>query len=54
MVKSVDMNAHPPTITVVNPWGGGGVEDGHQMPQEVTLTEKQWNEYFGEVSGTRP
>ncbi len=54
MVKSVDMNAHPPTITVVNPWGGGGVEDGHQMPQEVTLTEKQWNDYFNEVSGTRP
>jgi hypothetical protein len=54
MVKSVDMNAHPPTITVVNPWGGGGVEDGHQMPQEVTLTEKQWTEYFNEVSGTRP
>jgi hypothetical protein len=24
------------------------------MPQEVTLTEKQWNEYFNEVSGTRP
>lgn len=52
MIKSVDTNAHPPTITVVNPWGGGGVEDGHQMPQEVTLTQDQWNEYFGEVSGT--
>lgn len=54
MIKSVDTSAHPPTITVVNPWGGGGVEDGHQMPQEVTLTEDQWNDYFSEVSGTQP
>ncbi len=50
MVKSVNLNSHPPTITVMNPWGSGGVEDNHVMPQEVTLTEQQWNEYFGEVS----
>ncbi|HEY4026945.1 MAG TPA: C2 family cysteine protease [Candidatus Dormibacteraeota bacterium] len=47
-VKSVDMNGHPPTITVVNPWGAGG-----GAPQLVTLTEQQWHHYFGEVSLAR-
>jgi hypothetical protein len=44
-VQSVDTNAHPPTITVVNPWGAGG-----GAPHLVTLTEDQFHHYFGEVS----
>lgn len=48
-VKSVNMNHQPPTITLVNPWGSGGVEDGHVMPQYVTLTQDQFNKYFNEA-----
>ncbi|MGD0556650.1 MAG: C2 family cysteine protease [Streptosporangiaceae bacterium] len=54
MIKSVNLNADPPTITVVNPWGSGGVEDNHVMPQEVTLTQQQWQEYFDEVAAVWP
>jgi hypothetical protein len=54
MVKSVNMDSDPPTITVVNPWGSGGVENNHVMPQEVTLTQQQWQKYFDAVSGTKP
>lgn len=53
-VKSVNTNHQPPTITLVNPWGSGGVEDGHVMPQYVTLTQDQFNSYFGEVSTLPP
>ena len=44
-VKSVDLNGHPPTITIVNPWGSGG-----GAPQFVTLTESDFHHYFGEIS----
>lgn len=44
-VKSVDLNGHPPTVTVVNPWGTGG-----GAPQFVTLTESEFHRYFGEIS----
>ena len=48
-VKSVNTSTQPPTITLVNPWGSGGVEDGHVMPQYVTLTQDQFKSYFNEV-----
>lgn len=55
MVKSVNLNSHPPTITLVNPWGSGGTtKDNTVMPQEVTLTQQQWNDYFDEVSIGKP
>jgi Calpain family cysteine protease len=44
-VKSVDLSGHPPTITVVNPWGSGG-----GAPQLVTLTESEFHRYFDEIS----
>jgi hypothetical protein len=49
-VQRVDLGAHPPTVTLLNPWGAT-----NQAPQEVTLTEDQWHQYFNEVSytGTR-
>jgi len=54
MVQSVDTNAHPPTITLLNPWGqsGAGPPDpkGNGAPETVTLTEDQWHQYFGTVS----
>lgn len=44
-VESVDLKAHPPTITLLNPWGApwGSI-------QEITLTEAQWKQYFGEYA----
>jgi len=47
-VRSVDTNAHPPTITIVNPWGAGGA-----APQLVTLTQDELHHYFGEISMAR-
>ncbi len=44
-VQRVDTNAHPPPVTMVNPWGAGA-----GAPQYVTLTESEWHRYFGEVS----
>jgi Calpain family cysteine protease len=44
-VQQVDTSAHPPTITIVNPWGSNG-----GAPHRVTLTEDEWHHYFGEVS----
>lgn len=46
-VERVDMNAHPPTVTVLNPWG-----PGHNVPQEVTLTEDEYRKNFREVAFT--
>lgn len=53
-VKSVDTNAHPPTITLINPWGTGGVDvkTGKPVPQEITLTEDEYHKYFREVGIT--
>ncbi|MEW1865850.1 C2 family cysteine protease [Streptomyces sp. NPDC088194] len=51
-VERVDMNAHPPTITLLNPWGSGQYEGTRQMPQEVTLTEDQYRKNLNEVSFT--
>ena len=43
-VESVDLDANPPTITLLNPWGApSGI-------QEITLTEAQWKQYFGDYS----
>ncbi|WP_194891684.1 C2 family cysteine protease [Catenulispora pinisilvae] len=43
-VESVDLSAKPPTITLLNPWGApSGI-------QEITLTETQWKQYFGEYA----
>ncbi|MFI0896977.1 C2 family cysteine protease [Streptomyces sp. NPDC020983] len=46
-VRSVDMNAHPPTVTVMNPWGADGSKD-----HLVTLTEDQYRKLYDEVSFT--
>jgi hypothetical protein len=48
-VQGVNMNAQPPTITLVNPWGWGGNSDSPAAPQYITLTEKQWHDYFDGV-----
>jgi hypothetical protein len=57
MVQSVDTSAHPPTITLLNPWGqdGAGPPDpkGSSAPETVTLTEAQWHQYFTDVSLTQ-
>jgi len=47
-VQSVDTSAHPPIITIVNPWGAGG-----GAPKYVRLTESEWHRYFSEVSMAR-
>jgi hypothetical protein len=54
-VEHVNMDAHPPTITLLNPWGSGSVDSAtHQpIPQEVTLTESEWHKYFDTVSFTK-
>ena len=44
-VESVNTSAHPPTVTILNPWGANG-----GAPQRVTLTEDEWHRYFQEVS----
>lgn len=51
-VERVDMNAHPPTITLLNPWGSGQYEGTKVMPQEVTLTEDEYRKNLNEVSFT--
>jgi hypothetical protein len=52
-VQGVDTNAHPPTITLVNPWGSGGDAGNPAAPQYVTLTQDQWHQYFDSVSYAR-
>ena len=54
-VERVDMNSHPPTITLLNPWGSVGEDQatGSAIPQEIVLTEDEWHEYFDEVGVTR-
>jgi hypothetical protein len=56
MVQSINTSAHPPTITLLNPWGqdGAGPPDpkGSAAPATVTLTEDQWHKYFTDVSLT--
>jgi hypothetical protein len=42
------MNAHPPTITLLNPWGANGA-----APQEITLTEDEWHKYYNEIGITK-
>lgn len=51
-VERVDMNAHPPTVTLLNPWGKGQSDGKHVMPQEVTLTEDEYRKFLNEVSFT--
>jgi hypothetical protein len=46
-VERVDMNAHPPTITLLNPWGSGSA-----APQEITITEADWKKYFRDLEFT--
>lgn len=81
VVKSVNSDGHPPTITLTAPWGGGadsvqtGVDKEYvgqgtgsilgikypvneyvdvpeytNLQPTVTLTEQQWQQYFGSVS----
>ncbi|WP_277035806.1 C2 family cysteine protease [Actinacidiphila oryziradicis] len=47
-IERVDMNAHPPTITLLNPWGTNGA-----APQEITLTEDEWHKYYNEIGITK-
>jgi hypothetical protein len=52
-VQSVNPNAHPPTITLVNPWNDNGTtKDNKSVPRTVTLTEDQFHTYCDEVSST--
>jgi hypothetical protein len=48
-VQSVDMNAQPPTVTLVNPWGAGGDSGSPAAPQYITLTQDQWHQNFDGV-----
>jgi len=53
-VERVNTNAHPPTVTLLNPWGPGQVgQDGKPVPQEVTMTEDEWHQHFNKVSFTK-
>lgn len=52
-VESVDMNAHPPTVTLLNPWGANAQDNGHPVPEEITLTEDEWHDHFSDVSYTK-
>lgn len=52
-VESVNMNAHPPTITLLNPWGTGSVNDHGSSIGKVTLTESEWHTYFREIGVTQ-
>lgn len=52
-VESVNLNAHPPTVTLLNPWGAGQKDGAKYIPQEVTLTQDQWRQYYNEVSYTK-
>ncbi len=47
-VRGVDMSNHPPTITLVNPWGSNG-----GALHLVTLTQEQWRDYFDRVTYAR-
>lgn len=44
-VTSVDLNAHPPTVTVRNPWGSSGA-----APEIVTMSWDEFTSHVGEVS----
>jgi hypothetical protein len=58
VVQGVDANAHPPTITLVNPWGddsGTGLawdpqKSKNDVNQTVTLTIDDFQKYFDVVS----
>ncbi len=52
-VQSVDTKAHPPTITLFNPWGRNSEHAKPPVPAEVTVTESQYQRYFHEVALTR-
>lgn len=51
-VESVNMNAHPPTITLLNPWGTGATNDHGQSIGKVTLTQSEWQQYCREIGVT--
>ncbi|GHE11732.1 C2 family cysteine protease [Streptomyces alanosinicus] len=54
VVQHVDTDAHPPTVTLLNPWGDNGLDDAQvKIPQQITLTEDQWHKYFDEVGTTK-
>lgn len=46
IVKSIDMDANPPTVTIVNPWGA----DGAGVPHILTFTENQMQDLFVGIS----
>ena len=52
-VESVDLNAHPPTITLLNPWGVNSTNDHGQTIGKITLTESEWHKYFDEMGVTK-
>ncbi len=51
-VERVNLNANPPTITLLNPWGPPDVFSGDPAPQEMVLTQDQWRKYFQDASFT--
>ncbi|SEG94051.1 Calpain family cysteine protease [Actinacidiphila yanglinensis] len=52
-VQSVNTEAHPPTITLFNPWGRNSEKMNPPVPATVTVTESQYQQYFREVSSTK-
>ena len=52
-VQSVNTNAHPPTITLFNPWGRSSEHSDPPVPSTVTETESQYERYFDKVAFTR-
>ena len=49
-VTSVNTAAHPPTITLTNPWG----RTQQQAPYQVTLSQDDFRKYFTEISVGAP
>ncbi|NUP49174.1 MAG: hypothetical protein HOW97_17985 [Catenulispora sp.] len=51
-VEKVDLNAHPPTITLLNPWGVNANHDGQSIGQ-ITLTQPELQNLFSSVGATK-
>ncbi len=53
-VESVNMNSHPPTVTLLNPWGAHAQDgSGHPVPEEITISESEWHGHYDTVSYTK-
>jgi Calpain family cysteine protease len=52
-VESVDLNSHPPTVTLLNPWGAHAQDGGKSVPEEITISESEWHDHYDTVSYTK-